>query len=245
MHQFFVEKKQIGENQITIEGEDVNHIKNVLRLQKGEKIAISNQVEHKYLCEIAEISKEKVIADILEVAKESTELEAKIYLFQGLPKSDKMEMIIQKAVELGVYKIIPVAMSRSIVRLDAQKQSKKQQRWGGISKSAAQQSKRMRIPEVEKLMSFDEAIKYAKEMEHILLPYELEAGNAINAKLTDNIKKGESIAIFIGPEGGFEEEEIENARMHGAKSISLGKRILRTETAGLAILSILMYHLET
>ena len=185
-----------------------------------------------------------MVLNILETSESEYELPNKIYLFQGLPKGDKMELIIQKAVELGVYQVIPVEMKRCVVKLDAKKADKKIARWQQISESAAKQSKRMLIPEVHSVMTYKEALNYAAELDIVLVPYELAKGMKETRDLIGRIMPGQSVGIFIGPEGGFEEAEIEQALESGAKSITLGKRILRTETAGLAILSVLMFQLE-
>lgn len=245
MYQFFVEDTQVGASAVTIEGSDVNHIKNVLRMRRGEKVRISTASGQNYFGEIAELSDELVLVDILEACADDTELSNKIYLFQGLPKSDKMEWIIQKAVELGAYEIIPVAMKNCVVKLDAKKAASKAARWQEIAKSAAKQSKRSLIPEVLQPMDYREALKKAEELDVVLLPYENERGMAATREAIAQIKPGQSIGIFIGPEGGFADAEIAAAKEKQMQVISLGKRILRTETAGLAALSILMYHLET
>lgn len=172
------------------------------------------------------------------------ELPCRIYLFQGLPKADKMELIIQKAVELGAYEIIPVETKRCVVKLDGRKSAKKTARWQQISESAAKQSKRMLIPNVHEVLTFREALKYAESMDVRLVPYELARGMQETKEILAGIEPGQSVGIFIGPEGGFEEKEIEAAIEGGAKPITLGRRILRTETAGLAILSVLMFQLE-
>lgn len=155
-----------------------------------------------------------------------------------------MELIIQKAVELGAYEIIPVATRRAVVKLDAKKEESKRKRWNSISTSAAKQSKRSVIPMVTKVMSFKEAVIYANELDIKLIPYELASGMQKTKDVIGNIQKGQSIGIFIGPEGGFDEAEVEAAREAGAVPITLGKRILRTETAGMTVLSILMFTLE-
>lgn len=172
------------------------------------------------------------------------ELPSKIYLFQGIPKADKMELIIQKAVELGVYEIIPVAMRRSVVKLDEKKAKSKLLRWQSISEAAAKQSKRKVIPNVKAVMTFKEAAAYAKQMDVKLLPYELAEGMHHTKELIGGLVPGQSVAVFIGPEGGFDEEEIKTASESGLQPITMGKRILRTETAGFTILAWLMYHLE-
>lgn len=245
MHHFFVTPEQVREDNIIIEGSDVNHIKNVLRMKVGDELEISDGDNKKYLCEIASMSSDEVCAMIKTELKVDTELPSKIYLFQGLPKSDKMELIVQKAVELGVYEIIPVATKRAVVKLDDKKASKKIERWQAIAESGAKQSGRNVIPEVKKVMAFKEAVQYAKSLDVLLVPYELAEGMSETKALISAIQPGQSVGFFIGPEGGFESSEVEYAIENGAKAITLGKRILRTETAGLTTLSILMYHLES
>lgn len=244
MHQFFVTPMQVKEDRIYIEGQDVNHIKNVLRMKTGEQLKISDGNNKRYLCEIETMTAQEVSVRIIEEQQVNTELPSKIYLFQGLPKGDKMELIVQKAVELGVYEVIPVATKRAVVKLDEKKAAKKVERWNGIAESGAKQSGRNVIPSVTKVMSYKEALAYAKELDVILIPYELAEGMAETKQVIEGIKKGASIGVFIGPEGGFETAEVEQAIESGAKAITLGRRILRTETAGLTTLSILMYHLE-
>lgn len=244
MHQFFVTPMQVKEDRIYIEGQDVNHIKNVLRMKTGEQLKISDGNNKRYLCEVETMTAQEVCVRIIEEQQVNTELPSKIYLFQGLPKGDKMELIVQKAVELGVYEVIPVATKRAVVKLDEKKAAKKVERWNGIAESGAKQSGRNVIPSVTKVMSYKEALAYAKELDVILIPYELAEGIAETKQVIEGIKKGASIGVFIGPEGGFETAEVEQAIESGAKAITLGRRILRTETAGLTTLSILMYHLE-
>ena len=245
MHHFFVTPEQVKGEHIYIEGSDVNHIKNVLRMKIGEELGISDGNNKKYLCEIESMTSEEVCVAIKEEQRGDTELPSKIYLFQGLPKSDKMELIVQKAVELGAYEIIPVVTKRAVVKLDAKKASKKVERWNSIAESGAKQSGRNVIPKVTDVMTWKEAMEYAKALDVVLIPYELAEGMQETRDIIAQIQSGQSIGIFIGPEGGFETAEVENAMEHGAKPITLGKRILRTETAGLTTLSILMYHLES
>lgn len=244
MYHFFVDEGQIKEDTITIEGTDVNHIKNVLRMKEKEKLLISNGTDKDFLCEILSISSQSVLCKIIDVDLEGTELPSKIYLFQGLPKSDKMELIIQKAVELGVHEIIPVDTKRSVVKLDEKKAENKIKRWQQISLSAAKQSKRIIIPNIHKIMSFKEALEYASGFEYNLIPYENAKGMEDTKKAIEAIKPHTSIGIFIGPEGGFDEAEISLAISNGVLPVTLGKRILRTETAGIAALSVIMFHLE-
>ena len=246
MQRFFVEPHQIDEaaHQIHIIGTDVNHISNVLRMKQGEEVWISDGGKKEYRCAIEAFSADEVLLHIIYAQEPDYELPSRIYLFQGLPKADKMELIIQKAVELGAYEIIPVETKRCVVKLDGKKAAKKVERWQQIAESAAKQSKRMLIPNVHQVLSFKEALKYAESMDIRLIPYELAKGMQETKEILAAIEQGQSIGIFIGPEGGFEEKEVEAAISEGAKPITLGKRILRTETAGLAILSVLMFQLE-
>lgn len=245
MYQFFVEPEQIQGTRITITGKDVNHIKNVLRMKKGEEISVSSGNDGKeYRCGIEELLEDEIICTLRFVKEEALELPSKVYLFQGLPKADKMELIIQKAVELGVYQVIPVSCKRAVVKLDEKKEKSKLQRWQGIAEAAAKQSKRGIIPEVKNVMTMKEAIAYSKDMEVKMIPYELARGMEETKRMIGSLKPGENIAIFIGPEGGFEEAEVNSALEYGIVPITLGKRILRTETAGMTVLSWIMYQLE-
>ena len=246
MQRFFVEPHQIdeGAHQIHILESDVNHISNVLRMKQGEELWISDGGKKEYRCTIEEFSPDEVLLHIIYAQEPDYELQSRIYLFQGLPKADKMELIIQKAVELGAYEVIPVETKRCVVKLDGKKAAKKVERWKQIAESAAKQSKRMLIPNVHEVLTFKEALQYAESMDVRLIPYELAKGMQETKEILADIQPGQSIGIFIGPEGGFEEKEVETAISEGAKPITLGKRILRTETAGLAILSVLMFQLE-
>ena len=244
MYRFFVEPSQVEEHTIRIQGSDVNHIKNVLRMKTGEEILISSGDNLEYACYIEEMGTEEVLAHVMYVQEAGYELSSRIYLFQGLPKGDKMELIIQKAVELGVHEIIPVATRRAVVKLEGKKEENKIRRWQAIAGSAAKQSKRMYVPEVKPVMRLSQAIEQAKELDIVLLPYELAEGMRKTKEIIAQIEPGGSIGIFIGPEGGFDEEEVRMAVEMGAKAITLGKRILRTETAGLTVLSVLMFALE-
>lgn len=244
MYRFFVEPAQVGEKEIIITGSDVNHIKNVLRMKPEETILISSGESLEYTCYIRELKEEEIIAHIMYVQESGYELPSRLYLFQGLPKSDKMELIIQKAVELGAYQIVPVATKRAVVKLDKKKEEAKLKRWNAISESAAKQSKRLIIPEIAPVMSFDEALAFVKDFDSRCIPYECASGMDSVRQFVEQTGPGQKIAVFIGPEGGFEETEIEKAREAGVVPVSLGKRILRTETAGLALLSVLAFHLE-
>lgn len=245
MYHFFVKPEQIVGKKVYITGKDVNHIKNVLRMKVGEELALSNGVDsNEYRVQIAEMLEEEILCDLLFVKEDGVELPAKVYLYQGLPKSDKMELILQKAVELGVHEVIPVATKRAVVKLDAKKEKSKLLRWQGISEAAAKQSKRAIIPEVKPVLSFKEAIKEVSDFEVKLIPYEMAEDMVKTREIIKAIKPGDKVAVFIGPEGGFDDEEIAFALENGVTPITLGRRILRTETAGMTMMSIIMYELE-
>ena len=245
MYQFFVEPHQIQGNQVVIEGNDVNHIKNVLRMKPGEEIAVSNGQDGKeYRCGIAALEEDRILCELRFIKEDGVELSSQVYLFQGLPKADKMEMIIQKCVELGVYAVVPVATKRCVVKLDDKKAKSKISRWQGIAEAAAKQSKRRIVPEVMDVMSFKQAIQFVKDFEVKIIPYELAENMAKTKEIISALQPGQKIAVFIGPEGGFDEAEVQEALENGTEAITLGKRILRTETAGLTVMSWIMYQLE-
>lgn len=247
MHQFFVAPEQININDksVIIVGADVNHVKNVLRMKPGEEISVSNGRDgREYRCGIRSVEEDRIVCELRFVKEDKVELPSRVYLFQALPKADKMELIVQKAVELGVYKIIPVAAKRCIVKLDDKKAVSRIQRWQAIAESAAKQSKRAVIPEVTQVSDFAEAVREASAMDVRLIPYELAEDMTKTKERMGSLQPGQEIAVFIGPEGGFEESEIALAMAGGVEPITLGKRILRTETAGLTVLSWIMYMLE-
>lgn len=247
MHHFFVTPEQINktDNTVIIMGPDVNHIKNVLRIRPGEEISVSDgQDGREYRCGILGFEEGCVRCELRFIKEKGVELPCPIFLFQCLPKGDKMELIVQKAVELGAREIIPVAAKRCVVKLDDKKAKARQLRWQGIAEAAAKQSGRGIVPGVREVCSFARAVELASEMDVKLIPYELAEGMEQTRALLEGLKPGQSVAVFIGPEGGFEEAEIRLAREKGIEPITLGRRILRTETAGLTVLSWLMYHLE-
>lgn len=243
MYHFFVSEEQINGENAYIEGSDVNHIANVLRMKPGEELLISVKGDWDYLCKIVDIETDRVNLKVLE-SMEQRELPVNITLLQGIPKSDKLEMIIQKAVELGVSEIIPVKTKRVVVKIDEKKVDTKVNRWNAIAESAAKQSKRSIIPKVHEPMSIDNALEIVKDFGVKLIPYENADGIDKTRKILDNMDKTKNIAVFIGPEGGFEESEVDSIKNSGFEVITLGKRILRTETAGLALLSNIMIRLE-
>ncbi|MBR5246703.1 MAG: 16S rRNA (uracil(1498)-N(3))-methyltransferase [Clostridia bacterium] len=243
MFNFFVKDNQKQGDCYFISGADFNHIKNVLRMKVGDTFLVSdNGVSN--LCEIDDFDGDSVIARIIEENYNDTNLPIKIFLFQGLPKGDKMELIIQKTVELGVECIIPVEMANCVVKLDDKKKKSKVSRWQGISESAAKQSKCNRIPEIFDVVTYKQALEKAKDLDLLLVPYESKNGMTETKDALSLIKKGMNVGILIGPEGGFDEKEIELALENGGKVISLGKRILRTETAAITSVGMCMLHAE-
>ena len=243
MYNFFISPENRQNDTFYIDGKDHNHIKNVLRMKVGEKIFVSVEGDS-HLCIITDIGADETAIKMIEEKAQNTELPCEITLFQGLPKSDKMELIIQKAVELGVSEIVPVQMHRSVVKLDDKKKKSKQIRWQAISESAAKQSKRNIIPTVSDVLSFSGALKKAEKLDLFLIPYENKNGMKDTKEALEKIKKGSKIGILIGPEGGFEESEIIEARASKGTAISLGSRILRTETAAIISLSMCMLYCE-
>ena len=243
MYHFFVEEKQVNGENAYISGSDVNHIVNVLRMKIGEELLISVKGDWDYLCKIEEIENDRVNLKVLE-SMEQRELPIKLTLLQGIPKSDKLEMIIQKAIELGVSNIIPVKTNRVVVRIDEKKTQAKVNRWNAIAESAAKQSKRSIIPKVLKPQTIDNALEIVKDYGVKLLPYENADGIKKTKDILNSLDSKNNIAVFIGPEGGFEEAEVKKSTDSGFEVITLGKRILRTETAGLALLSNIMIRLE-
>ena len=247
MHQFFVEESQIDieKKRVWITGNDVNHIKNVLRMKAGEEIAVSNGVDgREYRCAVLSMEDDRIVCELRFIKEDGTELPSRVHLFQGLPKADKLELIIQKTVELGVYEIIPVETARSVVKLEPKKVRQKTERWQSIAEAAAKQSRRGIVPVVREPMSFEGALKLAAAMEVKLIPYELAEEMDRTKDIFSNLPENVDIAVFIGPEGGFAEAEIKRAAECGIQPITLGKRILRTETAGLTVMAWLMYQLE-
>lgn len=247
MHQFFVTPSQINitDKSVIITGSDVNHLKNVLRMKPGQEISVSNGVDGKeYRCGIVSLESDKVICELRFVKEDGVELPSKVYLFQALPKADKMELIVQKAVELGVYQIIPVAAKRCVTKLDERKAGTKIARWQSIAEAASKQCRRGIVPRVTEVLSFSQAVKKATDMDVRLIPYEMAEGMEKTRKVIDGLRSGQTIAVFIGPEGGFEKEEVQEALDGGLEPVTLGRRILRTETAGMTVLSWIMYRIE-
>ena len=243
MYNFFVDNENKKDGRYFISGTDFNHIKNVLRMSVGEQFLVSWE-DSSDLCEIESFETDTVVVKIIEQDYQSTNLPIKIHLFQGLPKSDKLELIIQKAVELGVATVTPVAMKRSIVKIDEKKKKSKTERWQAIAEAAAKQSKRTAIPEVREVLSYKEMLNVARDLDLLLVPYECAEGMTATKEALSQIKSGMSVGIVIGPEGGFEQKEIDAALEIGGKVISLGSRILRTETAAITSVAMCMLYSE-
>lgn len=244
MPKFFVDKSNICDNIVNIVGEDVDHIRKVLRYRCGDHLIVCDGHEIDYLVKIDEIGVEYVKTSIVEIRKCVTEPVIDVTLFQGLPKFDKMDFIIQKGVELGVNRIVPVITDRTIVKIGDKKEfQKKLNRWQKIAYGAAKQSNRGKIPLVESPISFNDALNQMRESDLSIIPYENETNYSLKNYLIDTCTNTKKVSVLIGPEGGFTEHEIQSAVFLGIKSVCLGPRILRTETAGLIVLTILMYEL--
>lgn len=241
MQQIFLSQEPV-DGQFLVEGSQAHHLVKVVRIRPGEKLRVSIDSGHNYICQALEVNDGKLTVEIIKEVP-STELPNKIYLFQAIPKGDRMETIIEKCVELGVYEIIPVAMKNCIVKLDEKKKKTRVERYRAIAMSAAEQSKRSIVPGISQVMTFKEALDYADQLDIRLLPYECKNGMFDTHAALANINRGDSIGVFIGPEGGFDASEIE-ASKDRVTQISLGSRILRTDTAAICTLSMLMLKCE-
>lgn len=245
MPRFFVENENIKDGVITLYGDDAGHISRVLRGKIGDRLTVCDGTGYDYEAEITEISEKEIKLAVIDTVCTISEPSVKITLYQGLPKGDKMELIIQKCVELGVFKIVPVNTERCIVKIDRNKEKKKVERWRKISESAAKQSGRGIIPDIGNVMDFDGAIKEAVKNGRAMIPYELETERGLKAFLDDFRKENNgNMAVFIGPEGGFSAGEIETALSAGVIPVTLGKRILRTETAGMCAVANTLFYLD-
>ena len=243
MPKFFVTQDKITENQIIIDTEDVAHISRVLRLGIGDHVTVCDSQGTDYEAEIAEMEQKQIICSITEKRASESEPNIKVTLFQGLPKASKMEYIIQKTTELGISEIVPVKLSRCVVKIDNKKDEKKKlDRWQKISEAAAKQSGRGIVPQISEIMTLDEVIERSKEFDLFFVPYECEEQKTLKEVLLlkPDIK---TVGFIIGPEGGFDPTETEKLHESGIDTITLGKRILRTETAGEAVLAMTMYEI--
>ena len=237
MPKFFTDKENIFDTSLYITGEDVEHLSRVYRAKVGYELTVCDGCGTDYSCRITDIEKSRITAEILSSCASETEPKVKVTLFQGLPKQGKMETVIQKTTELGITRIVPTITQRSVVKLPYG-DTKKQQRWQKVAIEAAKQSGRGVIPEVTPVMSFEKAVDIASKMQVKIIPYEEEIETTLHSVLNSDIKE---IGIIVGSEGGFEREEVEYAKKHGVISVTLGKRILRTETVGPALLPIVLY----
>lgn len=245
MPKFFIKQNQIQNNKITIIGTDVNHIVNVLRLKVNDKIKVCNEENtDNYIAQIIEINKENVICNILEKLDLNTEANIHINIFQGLPKIDKMELIIQKCTELGVKEITPVEMKRCVVKLDEKSADTKVARWRKIAEVAAKQSGRDSICKINNVINIKNICNICKDYDIVLVPYENEENITLKEVLNNIPKSTSKIGMVIGPEGGFEKQEIEYLIENNCKIVTLGKRILRTETVSIAVSSVILYELS-
>lgn len=244
MDRFFTPKNNINleQNTCIIEGEDVKHISRVLRCKENDKLEVCDMDNNEYVCEIREINKDNILLDIIETVNIKRESKLKIRLYQGMPKGTKMELILQKLTEIGVDEIVLVQTKRSVTKIDNKKEDKKIERWERIIYEAAKQSKRGKIPTLRGVLSFKEALEDMKNNDINLCPYENERTVAIKQAIKD--VDANSVGIFVGPEGGFEEDEIERIQDIDGKVVSLGPRILRTETASVVASSIVLYELS-
>ena len=243
-HHFIISPQQIGAKEIVITGNDLEHLSRVLRLKPGETITVSDGEDRVYFCVLTQINKSRAVAEIKSVSPDYSEPSLEVTLLQGLPKGDKLELIIQKAVELGISRVVPVAMERSVVQLSGAKAEARVQRWQRIAQEAAKQSRRGCIPSVSPIVSLAEALEELPERNLVLLPWEEERSRGLKEiLLSPQAQKAAGITLIIGPEGGLPEKELLMAKNKGAIPLSLGPRILRTETAAIATVAIVMYQL--
>ena len=245
MHQFFIDNSQISGHDLFIMGQDCHHVRAVLRMRKGDTLSLIGREDgREYRCHIEGFEEDRVHCRLDFIKEKDAELPVQVFLFQGLPKGDKMDFIVEKSVELGVKGIIPVSCDRSVVRYDEKKAHSRLMHWRGKAEAAAKQCRRTAVPEVSPVCSMDEALEMAAGLNKAVIPYELAEDFSITREIIGTLRAGSSIGFFIGPEGGFSEREVEKAEKKGVSPITLGKRILRTETAALVFLSWINYHFE-
>lgn len=243
MPKFFTARENISDSEIIINNEDVSHITRVLRLKVGDMITVCDGQGFDYQAEIRSIEPKAVVCDIRSKVKCDAEPNIKVTLFQGIPKASKMDYIIQKTTELGIYRIVPVMLDRCVSKIEnAKAGEKKRERWQKIANEAAKQSGRGIVPEVSLPVSLDDALNEASELELSFVPYECEENTKLKEILTPG-RGAETIGFIIGPEGGFDPSETEKIQNAGIPTVTLGRRILRTETAGEAVLAMVMYEL--
>lgn len=243
MHRFFIKQTDISNNNIIIEGEDVQHISKVLRLKEGDNIVLCDQQGTDYNVVIENISKQTVKTTIIDKEPSKGEPSMEVVLYQGIPKSTKMDLIIQKCTEMGITRIVPVFTTRTIVKLESDKdEAKKVSRWTKIAEEAAKQSARGIVPRIDMPMNLEKALMDSRKLDVTLIPYELEKDMSVKAALQG--KTAKSVGFFVGPEGGFSTAEIDRAKQNNVMPVTLGSRIMRTETAGFAMLTCIMYEYD-
>lgn len=242
MARFFVQNDSVENNLITITGPDVKHISKVLRLVPGDKIGVSTGTGREFEAVIREITTKEVISEIVTEKQVSTEPPVRVNLYQGLPKGDKLELIIQKSTELGVSRIIPVISERTVVKLDEKKAGERRVRWQRIAEEAAKQSRRTAIPQIEEPVKFETAVELPGDNGLVIMPWEEQKSGGIKQLIKNNTDVAE-VSIFVGPEGGFSQREARLAADKGFHLVTLGPRIMRTETAGIVTAAIILYEL--
>ncbi len=242
---FYIKSNQVDNDKIHIIGEDVNHIKNVLRYKIGDTLEVCDEFQKRYFTKIGSIFNDEIVLNIIDISLDTTESTIEITLYQGLPKSDKMDFIVQKCTELGVSRFVPILTDRVIVKIDDKNGIKKVERWGKIAEEASKQSGRQAVPIVENVNKLENIVENLSKYDIVIVPYECEKDMSLKSLLKRHDGNVKSIAVVIGPEGGFSEKDIKVLEKScEIKKVSLGKRILRTETAGIATVSMLLYEYE-
>ena len=243
MTHIFADPSEIGDT-LRVRGADFNHIKNVLRMRPGEELSVSDGSERTYLYRIEQYAEGEAVLSLVSAGVSDAELPVHVTLFQGLPKGDRMDFIVQKCTELGCDEFVPVEMERCVMKLEGSRREKKREHWQSVAESAAEQSRRTKVPAVQSPVSMKEALRMAGNYDIRILPYEKAENGRDTREILGGIRPGQSIAVFIGPEGGFSPAEVEEAKKAGCEPVTLGHRILRTETAGMCALSFLVYRME-
>ncbi|WP_134700132.1 16S rRNA (uracil(1498)-N(3))-methyltransferase [Ammoniphilus sp. YIM 78166] len=245
MQRYFVEQENVNKSsqQIVITGDDVGHITKVMRTSVGDHLISCDENGACFLCEVEQLNKEQVLCKIVEPLTDNRELPVNVTIAQGLPKGDKMELVIQKGTELGAHSFIPFISSRTVVQLDAKKEQKRLERWGRIAKEAAEQAHRQRVPSIHSLLSWKQLLAEGEEYDLALIAYENEQTSTLHAAM-QHLQPGKKVLLVVGPEGGFSDLEVEEAMEAGFSPVMLGRRILRTETAALYSLSCISYYFE-
>ncbi|MBQ8298892.1 MAG: 16S rRNA (uracil(1498)-N(3))-methyltransferase [Clostridia bacterium] len=242
---FYIKNEQINNENISIVGNDVKHIKNVLRYKVDDELEVCDENAVRYKTKIIKFLEEEIMLEILEISQKDTEMSIAVDLYQGLPKSDKMDMIVQKNTELGINKIVPVLTERVIVKIENSNEKKKIERWNKIAAEAAKQSGRQRVPHVENVVNLENIVENLSKYDIVIVPFECEKDKSLKMALKNIENKHQSIAIVIGPEGGFSDKDIAVLeKLSNVVKVSLGERILRTETAGIATLAMILYEYE-